>query len=55
MTVLPFCSSQWIVRGSHHACLKKQGHDGSCWCCDDYPGGDLSKMPSEEDELGSDT
>jgi hypothetical protein len=48
---LPFCPSQWIVAGYRHAFLKGQGHDGSCWCCEDYPGGNLSVLVPEDTDV----
>jgi hypothetical protein len=54
----PFCDAFWHACGYRHACLKRKGHDGPCWCCgptddpdrDFYPGGDLSLLEPMDTE-----
>ena len=43
----PFCDGKWKSNGYQHWCLKRLGHDGPCWCCDQYEGGDLSSLERE--------
>lgn len=61
-----FCQANWYAGGepstSHpaagqryrHWCLKLNGHEGPCFCCDPadggYPGGDLSLLPAEREQ-----
>lgn len=46
----PFCDCRWKYDGWRHSCIKRQGHDGACYCCEDeeYPGGDLSRLLLEK-------
>jgi hypothetical protein len=46
MTV--FCEGRWQApTGNPHSCIRPKNHEGACFCCSEYPGGDLSLLPEQ--------